>query len=170
MVDLAQDAVLDHLFCQLDGGNPTVVEASGVAHSGGVHGIAHLLHFIHRTRQWLLAEDHFPGLRGGNCDLDMRVTGRDNINDINIIPLYQLAVICLVALEAKLLRRRFYFLFTAPTKRLQNGLHAQLREEAVELTVGIAVCFAHELISHQTDTNLFCHVFVSSKKRDNSPR
>jgi hypothetical protein len=100
--DLAQPTFVNHLFGERDGGHAAVVEANGVAHVVFAHGGQHRLGLRNGVGERLFADDHLARACGGDGDLGVRVAGRDDVNQVNVVAFKQFLVIGLVGLEAEL--------------------------------------------------------------------
>ena len=85
VADLAELAVLDQLLRQHDRGRAAVVVADHVGHAGLGDGGEHALGFRDRVAERLLAEDRLAGARRGDRDLGVRVAGRADVDEVDVL-------------------------------------------------------------------------------------
>ena len=99
---------------------------------------------------------------GGEHDLPVRVAGRNHIDQTDVVPRDEPAVIRLVGRPAQGSGGLAYAGLVAPADggHARRGIHV---EEAPDLAVGVGVGAAHELVTNEPDPDL-CHAYSSLAK------
>ena len=154
VINPAKVAILDHLFGQCDSRHATVVETNRIWHVVFCNRILHRASLGNRACKWLFAEHHLASLSSLDGNFDVRIAGRDDVNEVDVIAGDDLAPVGLIFCKAKLFGGGFYLVLGAPTQYLQDRFDSDFRKELGQLAIGIGVRFPHELITNQCNTNL----------------
>ena len=154
MIDTAKVAILDHLFGQCYRRHTTIIETNRIGNVVFCNRILHCAGLGNRARKWLFAEHHLASLSGFDCDFDVRITGRYDVNEVDVIAGDDLAPVGLIFCKAKLFGSGFDLVLGAPAQYLQDRFDSDFRKELGQLAIGIGVRFPHELITNQCNTNL----------------
>ncbi len=136
VADGAEAAVVDDPLRELDGRDAPVVEVDHRNRAGLAPGADHVRGFVQRVRQRLLAVDVLAGLEGRDDDVMMQIAGRRDVDQVNVVPRDELAIVGLVALPAKLFGCLADGLLVAPGDGDHLG-HRHLREERFHLPVRV---------------------------------
>ncbi len=117
----ADPTFVHHLLGQRDRRHAAVVEPHHVRHARLLDGGDHFLAFLHVHRERLFAEDHFPGRRRREHDFAMRVVGRTDVDDVDVLALDQLSPVGLIRFVAPVFGERLDLVLFAAQHAFSTG-------------------------------------------------
>ena len=148
--DLADPALLDQRPGQGQRGHPAIVEPHHRLHATGTRGDRsgdHRLRLRDRVRERLLDQDVLAGLEGGQGHLGMQVTGRADVDDVDVVALDDRLPVGRRLLPSVPVRSRLDVRGVAPDQQLLAHAYG-VREERADVAPGVGVRLAHERVAN----------------------
>ena len=122
-----------------------------------LHRIEHLLALLDVHRQRLFAQHMFAGARGGDRDFSMRIVGRVNVHDVDVLRIDHFLPVRGGAFPPEL----FAGLFDRLRVPAADGAHLNFGAEGEEmrsLPPRVRMGLAHETVADHSDTQRFRHM------------
>jgi len=137
VIDLADQALVNHALGERDGRGAAVVVADHVEDAGLADGRERGLGVLEVGGQRLLAEDVLAGLGGADDQLGVLVVGGGDVHQVNVLALEQLVHGEGDLGPAELLGGGAGALLGAAAEDLHHRLRGQLGEEEGDLAVSV---------------------------------
>lgn len=157
MVDLSQSALVDEFASKRHRRRLPVIVEHCVRNPRLFHRLNHKPGFFQCVSNRFLTKDRLSGLRSRNRDLGVQVPGSRDIDDVDLRVGHNSTPISFNVLPSESFSCLSYSRQIASAKGVHHHFHRQV-EEVSHLPIGVAVGFAHKLITDQADVNLLlCH-------------
>ena len=153
VIDLAEPSLVDEMFGERHRRHAAIVVPHHVRDAGLLDRGDHLRPLRLIAAERLLTHDHFARLGGSDRDLGVRVIGRCNVNQVDVLPRDELSPVGFGGLVVPVFGEGLDLLLIPAADRFEHRLAFQIKELA-HLSECIRVGAAHEAIPDDANIKL----------------